>query len=397
MTTKALLVTPEGVARVQDALRERGLEGWLLCEFHGQNPVSRGLLGLEWTTRRSFVLVPAEGEPTALIHAIEHSSWAHWPRPRVEYAGWRDMEARLPELLGGRRRLAMEVSPGNAVPTLDLTPSGLLELLEGLGVEPVGSGDLVTTFYSVWSDEQLREHRANAEIVKAVARAAFERAAEAVRAGAPATEGALAAWIREELGRRGLTYGVDCIVAIGPRAADPHYDPGEVGETIEHGQVLLIDLWGKATEDGVPADQTWMGVLDDHVPEAAQRVWEAVRDARDAAVRFLRERAAAGEAVRGFEVDDVARGVIRERGWGDAFVHRTGHSIDRDLHGSGPNLDNLETRDDRTLVTGVGFSIEPGVYLRGDLGVRSEINVHWGADGPLVTPEGPQSEMFVLL
>jgi len=122
-----------------------------------------------------------------------------------------------------------------------------------------------------------------------------------------------------------------------------------------------------------------------------------VRDARDAAVTFLRERFESGEEVRGFEVDDVSRGVITDRGYGEYFVHRTGHSIDKDLHGSGPNLDNLESRDDRRLLPGVAFSIEPGIYLTDDIGVRSEINVYWGPDGPEVTPSEIQTEVFVLL
>lgn len=397
MSQDALLATPEGIAHVQAALQESGLDGWLLFEFHGQNQIARSLLGLEWTTRRSFTLIPAEGDPVALIHAIEHSSWGHWPWQKMDYAGWQEMEERLAELLDGRSRLAMEVSPGNSVPTLDLTPGGVLDMLAKLDLELVSSGNLVTTFHSVWTVAQLEEHKNSAEVVKGVAADAFVRAADAVKADAPLTEGALSRWIRDELAARGVGLDADCIVAIGPRAADPHYNPGEVGETIKRGDLLLIDLWGKASPDGVPADQTWMGILDDHVPARAQEIWEVVRDARDAALEFLREKAEQGATVRGYEVDDVTRQVIDDAGFGRYFVHRTGHSIDRDLHGSGPNLDNLETRDDRTLVTGVGFSVEPGIYLADDIGIRSEVNVHWGADGPLVTPLETQTEIFVLL
>jgi len=387
----------ENVERVQAALAEADLDGWLFYEFHGQNPVARNMLGLEWTTRRSFTLIPREGDPVALIHAIEHSSWRHWPWEKRSYAGWREMESALGELLDGCSRVATEVSERNAVPTLDLVPSGIVELLGDHGVELLPSGDLVSRFYSVWSQAGLAEHRSSAEIVREVAAAAFERAAQAVRSGSPTTEGALSDWIRAELARRGVPHEVDCIVAIGPRAADPHYQPGEVGEVIEEGRVLLIDLWGKATEGGVPADQTWMGILSDSVPERAQKIWETVRDSRDAAIEFLRTAWDEGREVRAFEVDDVARAVIEDAGYGEYFVHRTGHSIDTDLHGSGPNLDNLETRDDRTLVTGVGFSIEPGIYLPDDLGVRSEVNVYWGPEGPVVTPSETQREIFRLL
>jgi len=188
----------------------------------------------------------------------------------------------------------------------------------------------------------------------------------------------------------------DCIVAIGPKASDPHYSPVGTGETIGEGDVLLIDLWG-AFEGSVPADQTWMGFLGTSVDGYTQTVWEAVRDARDAAVTFLRDRFSEGAEIRGYEVDDVAREVIDDRGFGPHFVHRTGHSIDIELHGSGPNLDNLETRDDRVLIPGIGFSVEPGIYVPGKIGVRSEINVFWGPDGPEVTPGEPQTEIFCLL
>jgi Xaa-Pro aminopeptidase len=392
----ALLCTVDGVRAVQQVLRDQELDGWLLYEFHGLNPIAVALLGLEKTTRRGFVLVPSEGEPVALIHAIEASAWRHWPFARCTYSGWREMEERLGQILDGRRRLAMEVSPGAAVPTLDYVPAGIAGLILGAGVEATSSGDLVSRFHSVWSPEQLAGHARAAAIVAEVARRAFDRAAEAVRRGAPTTEGGLSEWIRSELRSAGLVESVDCIVAIGPRASDPHYAPEGEGETIDRGQLLLIDLWG-ALEGSIPADQTWMGMLGASLDARTREIWEAVRAARDAALDFLRERHRDGVDVRGLEVDDVARAVIAERGYAEHFVHRTGHSIDTDLHGSGPNLDNLETRDDRRLVSGVGFSVEPGIYIRGEIGVRSEVNVYWGPDGPVVTPADVQREIFLLL
>lgn len=397
MEDGALLTSRAGVARVQEALDAAGLDGWLLFEFHGHNPVASSLLGLEWTTRRSFTLVPRDGEPVALIHAIEGSYWGRWPWRTVTYSGWREMEEGLGRLLSGRERVAMELSARSAVPTLDLVPSGALELVRESGVEPVSSGDLVSAFHATWSPRQLEDHRRSAEIVADLARGAFERAAGAVEAGEPQTEGELSRWIADELEVRGVGVERDCIVAIGPRAADPHYVPGEEGETIGEGQLLLIDLWGRPSERDVFADQTWMGYLGSELPDEAARVWSAVREARDAVLEHLSERARAGDEVRGFELDDVARQVIRRHGLAERFVHRTGHSIDTELHGSGPNLDNLETRDDRVLLPGVGFSVEPGVYIPDRIGVRSEVNVHWSAEGPEVTPSEPQEEIFLLL
>jgi Xaa-Pro dipeptidase len=393
-----LLATEEGIAPVQAALREMELDGWLLYDFHGINPMAVQLLGLagRHTTRRGFVLIPAEGSPVALIHAIEASAWRHWPFERRIYSGYEALESELGRLLEGRTRLATEVSPGGAVPTLDYLPAGIASVLLGMGIALSSSGDLISRFHSAWTDRQLDDHRRAAEIVADVAKRAFARAADAVRAGTPTTEGSLSDWIRAELRGAGLVEETDCIVAIGKTASDPHYQPVGAGETIRRGDLLLIDLWG-GFEASVPADQTWMGLLGSETDARTQEIWEAARDARDAALAFLKERYDSGEQVRGFEVDRVARTVVTERGYGDRFVHRTGHSIDTELHGTGPNLDDLETRDDRLLVPGIGFSVEPGIYVAGEIGVRTEVNVHWGAEGPEVTPREIQREIFLLL
>jgi Xaa-Pro dipeptidase len=396
-TRAPALLSEDGIARVQDALAQRDLDGWLLFEFRGQNWISAALLDLGHTTRRGWVLIPRRGEPQALVHAIEGSAWRGWPFAMDRYAGWREMEEKLGRMLAGHRRLAMEVSPRSAVPSVDAVPAGALELVRSLGVEPVSSADLVSTFHSVWSDEQLAAHRRAAEVVADVGQAALREAAEAVRRGQPTTEGALSRWILDRLRVGGVAVEADTHVAVGAGAADPHYAPAGEGETIRRGSVLMVDLWGRTATDSVFADQTWMGFVGGDLPDRVAEVWRAVRDARDAAVELLRARHRAGADVRGFEVDDAARSVIEGRGFGEFFVHRTGHSIDDRLHGSGPNLDNLETRDDRLLIRGVGFSVEPGVYLPGEFGIRSEINVHWGEDGPEITPRAPQDEVLLLL
>ena len=394
--TGGLLTSPEGVAQVQAALEEQDLDGWFLFEFRHQNPVSAALLGIGPTTRRSFVLVPRDGEPVALTHAIERSPWRDWPWEIRSYAGWVSMEEGVQRLLAGRRRVALETSERSGVPTLDVVPAGVVQLVQDAGATPVTSGNLVTRFYSVWTAEQLERHRHHAEIIKDVAAGAFSRAQEAIRAGSPTTEGALGGWILDTLAQRGITGERDCHVAVGAMAADPHYAPSGAGKPITAGEALLIDLWGKETADDVWADQTWMGYLGSALPERLGRVWSVVREARDRAIAFIGEEHGAGRPVRGLEVDDVARAVIGDAGFGDAFIHRTGHSIDRAIHGRGPNLDNLETRDDRILLEGVGFSVEPGVYLPGELGVRSEVNVHLGRGGPEVTPREPQTEVLLL-
>ncbi len=386
------------VARIQEELRERALDGWLLWDFHGLNAVAGRLLGLPALSRRYLVLIPAAGQPVALTHRIEQQPWSGWIGEQRVYLGWREFEASLRDMLAGARRVAMEYEPENAVPYGDRVPAGVLELVRRAGVEVASSAELVTVFYSRWSAEQEASHRRAAVIVQETAQRAFTRIGERVRRGEEITARELREWICAELRRRGLAVGADATVAVGADAANPHYCPTpEQPGPIRRDAVILIDLWGKEAENAIYADQTWMGYVGEELAPRLREIWSAVRDGRDAAVALLHARWAGGEPVTGGEVDDAARSLISERGFGAHFLHRTGHSIDRELHGSGPNIDNLETRDHRRLIPGVGFSIEPGIYLPGEVGFRSEINVFVSADGPQVTTPDPQRDVLCIL
>ncbi|MGH7477146.1 MAG: M24 family metallopeptidase [Longimicrobiales bacterium] len=382
---------------IQAALREQRLDGWLLFDLHARNPVADWLLGLGDLTRRFFVLIPAAGEPVAITHGIEQQVWQNWPWRRERYSGWSELDDVLRRTLGAQRRVALETSECNRVPAIDFVPAGVVELVRAAGPEVVSSAELITMFYASWSLEQYASHKRASVVLAAVARAAFRRLSEQVREQGAGSEGELRQWVLDELARRGAGVGADSIVANGPNAANPHYGPEGAGAPLRRGDLVLLDLWAKEAEDMIYADQTWMAVLDAQVGEAVQPIWAAVRDARDAAVRFLRESWSAAAPARGFEVDDVARAVIRERGYGEHFIHRTGHSIDRDTHGAGPNIDNYETHEVRRLIPGIGFSIEPGIYLPGSVGMRTELNVFIGSDGPEVTTPDPQRELFTLL
>ncbi|HWZ60041.1 MAG TPA: Xaa-Pro peptidase family protein [Gemmatimonadaceae bacterium] len=382
---------PETLPEVQGALAEAGLDGWLLYDFRRTNPIAAGILGLEgMVTRRVFAYIPREGMPVAVTHAIEQGPWRDWPAAwrREVYSSWRTLEAMLAAIVGGRR-VAMEYSPGDAVPYVDRVPAGVLDMVRAAGATVVSSAELVTRFYAVWGAAEIASHRRAAEVIAGIAHEAFAHAA-----GGTTTEHTLQQWILERFERAGLVADHGPIVAIGPNAANPHYEPtAEHAARIARGDVLLIDLFAREPR-GMWADQTWMGVLG--TPDARTiTVWEAVRTARDAAIALLRSR---HSPVRGGDVDDAARAVIVAAGFGEYFTHRTGHSIDaRDLHGAGPHLDNLETRDDRLLLPGVAFSIEPGVYLPGVLGVRSEVNaVMAGPEGVLITPGAPQRELIIV-
>ena len=398
------MLTPETLPLVQDALAEAGLDGWLLFDFRGTNPIAAGLLGLEgMVTRRVFAWIPRRGTPVALTHAIEQGAWARWPSEwtREVYSSWRSLEGHVGRLVGGRR-VAMEYSPGDAVPYLDRIPAGVLELVRAAGADVQSSGALVTRFYAVLSAADLASHRRSAEVIAGVAREAMAHAGARARSGEPIAEHELMAWILDRFERAGHETDHGPIVAVGANAANPHYEPDASRPCrIAPGEVLLIDLWARERATGgrgpgTWADQTWMGVLGAPSSRAVD-VWEAVRDARDAAIALVREASSRGERLKGADVDDAARRVIESRGFGERFVHRTGHSIDaRDLHGAGPHLDNLETREERLLVPGVLFSIEPGVYVRGEIGMRSEVNAWVGEREAIVTPAEYQRELLVV-
>ncbi len=393
------MLTPETLPALQKALTDADLDGWLLFDFQGTNPIALGLIGVSgFISRRIFVWIPATGVPHALGHAIEPGPWHAWPAAwqKSTYSSWRSLESIVGGMVSGKR-IAMEYSAGDAVPYLDRIPAGVLEMVRAAGATSIASsGELVTRFYASWSTPQIASHVRAAELIAAIAQAAFLIAAERARSTKPIAEHELMAWMQERFAKAGLSTDHGPNVSAGDNAANPHYEPSAAQpRLIRDGDVLLIDLWAKEA-DGIYADQTWMATLG--APSARARdVWAAVRDARDAAIALVQAAATEGRPLRGGDVDDAARAVITERGFGEYFTHRTGHSIDpRSLHGSGPHLDNLETREERLLVPGVGFSIEPGIYIPGEIGMRTEVNVYIEPGKAVVTPKVYQRELIVV-
>jgi Xaa-Pro dipeptidase len=381
------------MAALQAALAERGLDGWLIYDFHGLNPVAARVLGIGGMgTRRLFVLLPAKGKPIAVVHRIELQPFAGFQGELRQYAAWQELHEHLGAVVRGKR-LAMEVSANDEVPYLDRVPLGVVQLIEGLGGRVESSADLVTLFSARWSPAELADHRYAAE---ALARIARDTMGEVVREVGTAREYAVQQRVCERMTAAGLVWDHPPIVGFGANAANPHYEPTEGADALlERDQVVLIDLWGGRSLTTVFADQTWMGFAGGAIPDEVQKVWTIVRDARDAAIARLNTGLAGGEAVSGAVLDAAARSHIAGHGYGEYFVHRTGHSIDVDLHGSGPHLDSFETNDIRVLLPGVGFSIEPGIYLTGRFGVRSEVNVVLHEDGPEVTPKEVQRDLVV--
>lgn len=374
------------------------VDGWLVFDFRGLNPIMAAVVGSEVVgSRRAYLYIPRSGDPVALVHAVDAELWRDWPKVwrRIVWVRREELARELKALVGGRR-VAMEYSPGGAVPYGDYIPAGTMELVRASGATPVPSAELVSRYCSVWSADDLAGHRRAAAICSEIAQASLRRIGERAGAGDPVDEHEVTRWILEAFDRAGLVTESAPSVSYGEHAARPHYEaPPEGSSPIVAGQLLLLDLWAKEP-GGIYADQTWMASID--TPSARSlELWTVVRRARDAALDLLRARLESGRPVAGAEADRAARSVIEGAGYGDRIVCRTGHSIDRvGLHGFGPTIDDTETFDSRLIVPGVGFSVEPGIYFPGDVGLRSEVNAHARADGLDVTPADYQRELIVV-
>jgi Xaa-Pro aminopeptidase len=388
------------IAAVQAALREDGLDGWLLYDFRGVNPVAARLTGLDasghMATRRWYYLVPREGTPIRLVHAIERHNLDGVPGTTVVYAGRDALADGLRRLLDGRRRVAMEYSKDCAIPYLSRVDAGTVELVRSHGVEVVSSGDLIQRFEAVWDDAQLAGHRAASAALYRIKDRALAFVRDALAAGRAITEfdvqSDMVAAFREE----GLIADSAPVVGTQANAGNPHYLPtAEAHRAVGRDEVLLLDLWGKFPAPGaVYADITWMAFTGAEPPARVQAAWRAAAAARDAAIAFVQDGIAAGREVRGFEVDAAARRVLIDAGYGAHILHRTGHSLGQEIHGNGVHMDDYETHDDRRLVPGLGFTIEPGLYFE-DFGIRTEIDMTVGLKTATVTGD-IQTEMETL-
>lgn len=387
------------LSAIQHALREDAIDGWLLYDFHGSNPIARRVAGLsdsaKLTTRRWYYLVPASGKPRALVHSIERDSLAHLPGERQTYAGRAELEAGLTSLVQGMGRVAMEYSPACAIPYISRVDAGTVERLRSFGTEVVSSGDLVQRFEAIWNQAALVSHRAASEHLYAIKDRAFALIRSRTGDGALseyAVQQAMAEWFKDA----GLVTDCPPVVAAQESSGNPHYLPtAAFHRPIRPGQIVLLDLWGKLDRPGaVYADITWVCFTGSVVPAQAAAIFAAASEARDAAVTLVDGRVRAGRTLRGWEVDRAARKVIDAAGYGDRFMHRTGHSLGEEVHGNGVHMDDFETHDERRLIAGTGFTIEPGIYLD-DFGVRTEINVYVGDTETIVT--GPRQTAIVPL
>jgi Xaa-Pro aminopeptidase len=387
---------------VQTALQQMGLDGWLLYDFRGLNVLARRVLDIgseAHLTRRWFYFIPARGEPRKLVHRIESGALDAYPGSRQVYLRWQELEAGVQSLLQGARKVAMEYVPRNANPYVSRVDAGTVELVRSFGVEIIPSGDLVQLFEACWDDEQWTLHLEAARHTRSAYDVAFQFLRERTRNDGSVRETEVQQRIMDHFKEHKLVTDHPPIVGVGPHSGDPHYAPGPGSDApIREGDFVLIDLWAKCDRPrAVYSDLTWTCFVGREVPARYQDIFKIVARARDAAIARVRDAFAAGRPLQGWEVDQAARDVIEQAGYGQYFCHRTGHSIGQETHGNGANMDNLETHEQRRVLPRTCFSVEPGIYLP-EFGVRSEVNVFVdGQNRVHVTGGDPQSEVVPLL
>lgn len=391
------------LGKIQAALKSAGVDGWLFYDFHNRDVLAYRILGMDekkLTSRRWFYLVPAEGEPRKLAHRVEPTKLDQLPGRKQMYLSWKELHRRLGELLKGTRRVAMQYSPENNIPYVSMVDAGILELVRATGVEVVTSADLVQTFEAVLDDEAYRSHLEAAGRIDRIRDEAFEEIGRRLRSGSAPTEYEIQQFIARRFTEDGMTCCEEYpIVGVNEHPANPHFEPTpENSYTMKAGDTLLIDLWAKMDRPGaIFYDITWCGFIGrGEIPPKYVEIFNTVRDARKTAVEFIRGRFEKGEPLHGWEVDDACRKVVADAGYGEYFVHRTGHSIGEEVHGNGVNIDNLETKDERRLVPGICFSIEPGIYFEGEMAARSEINVFITPAGEVTVAGREQEELLIV-
>lgn len=391
------------IVAIQEVLGDMGtVDGWLFYDFRGSDPLAYRVLHLDPTqhvTRRWYYWIPTSGEPVKLLHRIEPHVLDKLPGQVQQYVSWEQQRLLLASLLRGRQRIAIQYSPFNAVPYLSRVDAGTVELIRSCGPDVVSSADLVQRFEAVWTDDQLESHRYAVTMLRNIVDEAFAHVASCLTNERSLSEYGLQQFILSRIRDAGMTTSHAPIAAIDTHSADPHYGPTESRSSlIMRDNLVLIDLWAKQTTPGsVYGDITWTGYTGKQVPAKQRMIFEHVRRGRDAALSFVQNQVITGRFPCGWEVDDVCRNVIRAAGYGDFFIHRTGHSIGEEVHGNGANIDNLETQDSRRLLPRTCFSIEPGIYLPGEFGIRSELDVYISDREAVVHGLPLQTEIIPLL
>ena len=390
------------IESLQKALQQDKLDGWLFYSFRGSDPISENILRLDsakFTTRRWFYFVPAKGAPQKIVHAIETGTLDGLPGDKHVYLPWQQLHQALQDVLKGVKKVAMQYSPLNAIPYISRVDAGTIELIRSFGVDVVSSADLVQVFEAVWSDEQLESHLYAAKNMREIVDEIAKEVARRVRSNVTVNEVEIQDFVMKQIDSRGLTAGHPAIVAINAHSADPHFAPNlDDNLPMKKGDFLLVDMWSKQKlPHAVYDDITWTYFIGETVPAEHQKIFNVVRDGRDAAIKAAQKLYPTGDVLYGWQIDEEARQSITKAGYGQYFIHRTGHSIHEEVHGNGANIDNLETQDSRRLMARTCFSIEPGVYLKGNFGVRSEVDMYLSEEEAIVTGLPIQTEVIPIL
>ena len=389
------------LSSIQRSLRDFGLEGWLLYDFRGGNEPARRVLDLGGKppgSRRFFYMIPVAGEPRKLVHAIEPRALDHLPGAKTVYMSWRDLEEGVKNLISGEKRVAMEYAPGVSNPYVSKVDAGTIEFVRGLGVDVVSSGDLIQLYEATWDDDQWRMHLEAEKQTTAAFDLAWRLIADRTRGGGTIRETEVQEAILAHFRSHKLTTYSPPNVSVNEHSGDPHYEPKAGADAeIRSGDFVLIDLWAKLDQPrSVYSDLTRVGFVGESVPAKYEQIFAIVAGARDAAIARVKDAFGTGRELRGFEVDDAARKVIQDAGYGKYYIHRTGHSIGQEVHGNGAHMDNLETREERRVLPRTCFSIEPGIYLP-EFGIRSEVNVFVDASRQVHVTGGLQQRVVPIL
>ncbi len=388
------------ITAIQAALKESSINGWLFYDFHNRDAIAARILNMDtnrFASRRWYYYIPAEGEPQKLVHRIEPWRCDHLPGEKHVYLPWQQQQDLLRTILSGARKVAMQYSPNNAIPYVSIVDAGTIDLVRSFGVEVVSSADLVGQFEAHLSMEDWESHKEAGAVMQMVKDEAFKEIARRVKAGENPREVEIQAFMHDLMQKNDMTWDDGPIVAVNEHAADPHFEPTEKNSfRMKEGDLVLIDLWARKNRPGsIYYDITWMGYIGTEVPKRIESLFQTARAARDAALRLVEERFASNIPVFGWEVDDACRKVIIDTGYGEYFTHRTGHNIGLEVHGNGVNIDNLETKDERTILRGTCFSIEPGIYIEQEkVGFRTEIDVFVTDEGK-VEVTGPMQEKVI--
>jgi Xaa-Pro aminopeptidase len=388
---------------IQNALKEAGLDGWLFYDFHNRDMIAARILNMDtkrFASRRWFYYIPAEGEPQKLVHRIEPWRCDHLPGAKHIYLPWQEQHRLLRDILKWAKKIAMQYSPMNSIPYVSIVDAGTFQLVKSFGVEIVSSADLVSKFESHLSMEDWQSHVEAGKILQMVKDEAFKEICRRIKSGNNPTEYQIYEYMVNMMKTNGLAFNDGPIVAVNEHAADPHFEPTpENTFKMKEGDLVLIDLWAKLNKPrSIYYDITWMGYIGETVPEKIENIFQIARNGRDTALNLVRRRFSRGEPLYGWEVDDACRNVIKEAGLAEYFTHRTGHNIGEEVHGNGVNIDNLETKDERLIIPGTCFSVEPGIYMEHEkIGFRTEIDVFVTDEGNVEVSGAIQEKVIPIL